>query len=143
MLWKDACLRKLSQENLFHDSAHQTRFRELIDCYYDYPFFSPNLSKCMYLSAWDEEHFADLLQILNQMTLGREKNTNDMKENGIDMADRLEAGERFMYELSVAFLEGTPVKDRPIPELNEHYQNLIAHSLRASDVIDSIVFNKK
>lgn len=73
MAWQEKCIKALSDQNLFKDSWHKTRFKELMDCYSNYPFFTRGLCKCMYLSAWDEEHFCIMLENLAEMTLGKEK----------------------------------------------------------------------
>lgn len=49
---KDACLFALDKAKLFESSGHRTRFKELMDCYSQFPFFTKGLCKCMYLSAW-------------------------------------------------------------------------------------------
>ena len=47
---KDACLFALDRAKLFENSGHRTRFKELMDCYNHFPFFTNGLCKCMYLS---------------------------------------------------------------------------------------------
>ena len=64
MNWKTSCYLALEEEKLFETYGHRNRFMELLDCFDDQPFFSPGLCKCMYLSAWDEEHFAIMLETL-------------------------------------------------------------------------------
>ena len=71
MKWKDKCFDALDEAGMFENSGHRTRFKELTDCYCNYPFFTRGLCKCMYLSAWDEEHFCILLGTLADMTAGR------------------------------------------------------------------------
>lgn len=72
MSWSDKCIAALAEKKLFENSGHRTRFKELLDCYADYPFFNRGLCKCMYLSAWDEEHFCIMLETLMSMSLGQE-----------------------------------------------------------------------
>ena len=108
MGWKDQCVAALDEEKLFENSEHRTRFLELMDCYGGYPFFTKGLCKCMYLSAWDEEHFAILLETLMRMSLGREQNTEDMEANGEALAREEDGDEQKMYLLSCEFLEGKP-----------------------------------
>ena len=81
MKWKDECFTALDKENMFEDSGHRTRFKELMDCYSSYPFFNKGLCKCMYLSAWDEAHFCILLETLMDLSLGKEKNTEEMRNS--------------------------------------------------------------
>lgn len=68
---KDACLFALDKAKLFESSDHRTRFKELMDCYSQFPFFTKGLCKCMYLSAWDEPHFFILLEVLTDLSLGK------------------------------------------------------------------------
>ena len=103
-------LEALNREGLFESPGHRTRFKELMDCYGDYPFFSKGLCKCMYLSAWDEEHFAIILQILSDLAIGRERNTQEMRIQGDALArDASEQtgrdGDYYVYQLSNAFLD--------------------------------------
>ena len=69
MSWKSTCTLALQKAGLFQDSHHLSRFKELVDCYRSYPFFTKGLCKCMYLSAWDEEHFCIMLETLAELTL--------------------------------------------------------------------------
>ena len=42
---KDACLFALDKAKLFESSGHRTRFKELMDCYSQFPFFTKGLCK--------------------------------------------------------------------------------------------------
>ncbi len=55
MNWYERCINELDRYNLFDNTAQRERFRDLISCYYEAPFFSKGLAKCMYLACWDEE----------------------------------------------------------------------------------------
>lgn len=105
MAWQEKCIKALSDQNLFKDSWHKTRFKELMDCYSNYPFFTRGLCKCMYLSAWDEEHFCIMLENLAEMTLGKEKNTNEMQNRGDILAHEQTDSQYYVYLLSCAFLK--------------------------------------
>ena len=48
MNWKEQWIVALDKEYLFENSSHRTRFKELLDCFADYPFFTKGLCKCMY-----------------------------------------------------------------------------------------------
>ena len=82
MRWSDKCMLELTHHNLFENDEHRSRFRDLLECYSEAPFFTKGLCKCMYLSAWDNEHFAVMLDILNAMTINRQNNLDDMKDQG-------------------------------------------------------------
>lgn len=43
MKWKDKCFDALDEAGMFENSGHRTRFKELTDCYCNYPFFTRGL----------------------------------------------------------------------------------------------------
>ena len=45
MNWKEQWIVALDKEYLFENSSHRTRFKELLDCFADYPFFTKGLCK--------------------------------------------------------------------------------------------------
>lgn len=128
----------LEEANLFENSEHMTRFKELMDCYSDYPFFTKGLCKCMYLSAWDEEHFAIMLQTLNDMALGKEQNTDDMRFQGELLAEEHVDGEYYMYHLSCALLDGRTFLPQEYQNVNDHYRYIITKGLKAAEVIEQV-----
>lgn len=143
MGWNEQCISALGAAGMFENSEHMTRFKELLDCYSGYPFFTKGLCKCMYLSAWDDEHFAVMLETLNDMALGRERDTVDMRIQGDLMADinmdEHAVGEARMYQLSSAFLENKPfVPAKADENLSEHYRYLIRRALEAAKIIDGV-----
>ena len=124
MGWKDQCVAALDEEKLF-------------DCYGGYPFFTKGLCKCMYLSAWDEEHFAILLETLMRMSLGREQNTEDMEANGEALAREEDGDEQKMYLLSCEFLEGKPCSiDLDTVSANTAY--VMKQALKAAEIIEKL-----
>ncbi len=138
MNWKDRCFLSLDEEKLFESSGHRTRFFELLDCYGDYPFFTKGLCKCMYLSAWDEEHFAIMLETLTAMSLGRETDTGDMRIQGETLAEVQPDAEYYVYQLSNAFLDH---KDFTLPAgaaIEPAQRHIIDQALKASKIIDTI-----
>lgn len=137
MGWKDQCVAALDEEKLFENSEYRTRFLELMDCYGGYPFFTKGLCKCMYLSAWDEEHFAILLETLMRMSLGREQNTEDMEANGEALAREEDGDEQKMYLLSCEFLEGKPCSiDLDTVSANTAY--VMKQALKAAEIIEKL-----
>ena len=137
MGWKDQCVAALDEEKLFENSEHRTRVLELMDCYGGYPFFTKGLCKCMYLSAWDEEHFAILLETLMRMSLGREQNTEDMEANGEALAREEDGDEQKMYLLSCEFLEGKPCSiDLDTVSANTAY--VMKQALKAAEIIEKL-----
>lgn len=96
----------LEEKGLFVSSGHKTRFKELVDCYGSYPFFTKGLCKCMYLSAWDEEHFAMILQVLSDLAIGRERNTEEMRLQGEALAGQQRAGIFMCFSFPTRFWTG-------------------------------------
>ena len=138
MTWKEQWIVALDKENLFENSGHRTRFKELLDCYADYPFFTKGLCKCMYLSAWDEEHFCIMLAMLTEMSLEQEKNTDEMRTQGdVLMAEQPEE-ESYIYQLSNAFLDNTPFQLDDPQKVHPDILYIIQKALRVSDIIDQL-----
>ena len=131
-------LSALDEKGLFVSSGHKTRFKELVDCYGAYPFFTKGLFKCMYLSAWDEEHFAMLLEILSDLAIGRERDTQEMRLQGDVLAGQQKGGEYYVFQLSNAFLDGEQFVLKGDEDISEQIRYIIRQALKAEQVIDSI-----
>lgn len=138
MNWKDRCFLAIDEEKLFESPGHRTRFFELLDCYSEFPFFTKGLCKCMYLSAWDEEHFAIMLETLTSMGLGRETDTEDMRLQGDTLAEAQPDAEYYVYQLSNAFLDDQPFALPPDAELEPEKRHIIRQALKAAEIIDHI-----
>lgn len=128
----------LEQAQMFENSEHLTRFKELLDYYAGYPFFTKGLCKCMYLSAWDEEHFAIMLQTLNDLALGREQSTDDMRFQGELLAEEHVDGEYYMYHLSCAFLDGRQFLPSEYRHVTPEYRYIIERGLKAAEIIEQV-----
>ncbi len=128
----------LDNENMFEDSGHRTRFKELLDCYADFPFFTKGLCKCMYLSAWDEEHFCIMLEILTDMSLGGDATTHEMRIKGDALAEEQLDAEYYVYQLSNAFLDGTSYQLPEHTNLPSDIRHIISRALQAAALIDAI-----
>ena len=138
MKWKDKCFDALDEAGMFENSGHRTRFKELTDCYCNYPFFTRGLCKCMYLSAWDEEHFCILLGTLADMTAGREQDTDEMRSKGECIAEEQGSDEYYAYELSVSFLDGRHFHLDDSVELSPEMRHIISRALKAAEIIDQV-----
>lgn len=142
MFWKDEIFWLLRKQNLFQDSAHRTRFKELLDCYFQASFFTVGLCKCMYLSCWDDEHFIIMLDMLNQLSLKDNMNLDDMHETGELMAEEAEDHySNYVMQLSCAFLMDQPFHTDKLPEdLDPEGRYIIQEALKAAAVIDSVPY---
>ncbi|MGI6008430.1 MAG: hypothetical protein ACOX8E_13170 [Ruminococcus sp.] len=140
MKWKDKCFTALDAENMFENSGHRTRFKELMDCYSSYPFFNKGLCKCMYLSAWDEEHFCIMLETLSEMSLGKEKTTQEMRSKGDLFAEEQTNDEAYVYELSNSFLDNKPfhLKPEEASNISSEIRYIVSRALTAGEIIDSL-----
>ena len=128
----------LDQSGLFEDSGHRTRFKELMDCYGHYPFSTKGLCKCMYLSAWDEEHFATILEVLSDLAIGKERDTEEMRIQGEALAKKHMGGEYYVYQLSNAFLDGELFMLTDNVKLSPEFRYIIRQALKAELVIDKV-----
>lgn len=131
------CIRELGKKDLFITSEHRQLFSDLINCYSEYPFFHRGLCKCMYLSSWDMEHYVIMLDILNDMSIGRSSDTSEMSDNGISLEEEAQGYDRYIIQMSGAFLMNQPyeIPDEDIPEEGLRIMKM---GLAAADVIDEI-----
>lgn len=144
MKWSEKCMTEMIQRNLFEDEDHQTRFRDLLDCYCDAPFFSKGLCKCMYLSAWDQIHFAQMLDILNEMII-EHSGLSMMKDNGIALEREAEgegdAAAAAIIEASFDFLNDIPYDHSRLDTLEEQEPEaayIIKRALLAGQCIEDL-----
>lgn len=139
MSWNENCLNALTRAGLFESSGHKTRFNELLECFSGKPFFTKGLCKCMYLSAWDEEHFAILLEMLSFMSIGKEKDTREMSVVGDSLAEEQADDESYIYRLSISYLENTPFRLDENVHLSERTAYVISQAQQAAAIIDETV----
>lgn len=138
MDWKEKCFAALDAGKVFENSAHRTRFRELVDCYCGYPFFNKGVCKCIYLSAWDEKHFAIMLETLSDMSLGRDRDTREMSIKGDALAEEQTDSEYYVYLLSLSFINGTPYRIDASADISPEVRYIIRRALQVSDIIDQL-----
>ncbi|MBR0409853.1 MAG: hypothetical protein IJI25_02455 [Eubacterium sp.] len=131
------CVKELGKKDLFITSEHRQLFSDLLNCYSEYPFFHKGLCKCMYLSSWDIEHYMIMLDILNDMTIGKSQNTDEMSDNGITLESQATGYERYVMQMSGAFIRNEPyvIPDEPI---EEEGLRIMRMGLMAAEVIDEI-----
>lgn len=134
------CLNELNKHNIFENLDHYNRFSELFTCYSGYPFFTKGVAKCMYLSSWDMEHFIVILNILNDLTIGKSQDLEPMKDNGKVLELRAEGYEKYVMQLSTCFLNDEEFL-MPEEEIEEEGMHIITRALEAARIID-MVFKK-
>jgi hypothetical protein len=138
MEWKENCFLALDKAKMFEDSAHRTRFKELVDCFSPYPFFTKGLCKCIYLSAWDDTHFCVMLETLTDLTLGKEKDTQEMSVKGEAYAEEETGREAYFYQFSGALLNGTPIPPADHTALSPEVRYIVHRTLTAAEIIDNL-----
>ncbi len=138
MDWKENCFAVLDEERMFEDSAHRTRFKELMDCYSGFPFFNKGVCKCMYLAAWDDEHFAIMLETLSDMSLGKDRDTTEMSIKGDALAEEQDGSEYYVYRLSLSFLSGQPYRFGVSSDMTHEVRYIIRRALQAAAIIDKL-----
>lgn len=145
MKWSEKCMMEFTHRSLFEDDDHRARFKDLLDCYFDAPFFTKGLCKCMYLSAWDHAHFAVMLDILNEMVIEQDRSLQLMKDNGIVLEQTAEGGGDLataaIIQISNDFLNDAPydrslLKDLEVNEPEAAY--IIKRGLLAAQCIDDL-----
>lgn len=140
MKWMDQWYEALNAAKMFEDSWHGTRFKELLDCYGSYPFFTKGLCKCMYLSAWDEEHFCIMLETLSALALGKEPDTKEMRIKGDALMEEQTNAEAYVYQLSNSFLDNAPFHLPEDADIDPGTRYIIERALEAAKLIDQFSF---
>ena len=138
MNWNEKCLLELTHHNMFETTDHRNRFRDLLNCYYTAPFFTKGLCKCLYLSAWDDEHFMQMLDILNHLTIEGARDLRSMSDNGEVMASRLSGTEAEVYALSNSFITGSNYTQPDFTLMDSEGAHIIRQALLASMYIDDL-----
>ena len=143
MNWNDRCLMELTHHNLFETNEHRLRFRDLLSCYSSSTFFTKGLCKCMYLSSWDEEHFAVMLDVLNDMTLEGDKTLRTMKDQGEVMEKEYSKKEcsrkdAEIFRLSNSFLNDTPYQAPDFGIIDPEGAYIIRQAIKAGNYIDEL-----
>ncbi len=138
MQWNEKCILELTHHNLFESTEHRSRFRELLDCFWTAPFFTKGVCKCMYLGAWDDEHFLAILQILNDLTAEGAKDASHMAQDGEDLADEMTGFDREAYSLSTAFITNSYYRVPDFVLMDPEEAHIIKSTLMAAKYIDDL-----
>ncbi len=145
MKWSEKCMMELTHRNLFENDDHRARFRDLLDCYCEAPFFTKGLCKCMYLSAWNQRQFTQLLDVLNETIIEHDDGLNLMRDNGMVLEKTArEEGDSEMVailEISKDFLNETPYDRTHLHDLEVNDPEaayIIKRGLLAEQCIDDL-----
>ncbi len=145
MKWSEKCMMEFTHRKLFENDDHRARFRDLLDCYSNAPFFTKGLCKCMYLGAWDNTHFAQMLDILNETIIEHDDDLELMKDNGIVLENSAEgtgdAASASILALSNDFVNESPYDMAQLDSLEVEEPEaayIIKRALQAAQCIDDL-----
>ena len=138
MNWNEKCVLELTHHNLFDTTEHRQRFIELLGCYYSASFFTKGLCKCMFLACWDDEHFIEILTMLNDLTINASKNLKAMKDHGDVLIQMSDGVDNEIYRLSASFLSDTYYQLPDFSQMDPDTAHIIRQSLMASRLIDDL-----
>ncbi len=138
MRWDEKCLLELTHHNMFESTEHRNRFREILNCYYTAPFFTKGLCKCMYLGTWDDVHYADLMSIINLITIEGTRSLKTMADEGDAMSEQLTGADAEIYKLSTSFITNRPYTLPDLTMIDPEGAHIIRQGLLASKYIDDL-----
>ncbi|MGI6070219.1 MAG: hypothetical protein ACOYBE_07295 [Blautia sp.] len=140
MSWREYCVEGLDQQNCFVSAFHKSRFIEMFDRVKYQPFFTKGLCKCLFLSAWDQEHTNVMKNMLQELIQKKCQDVGYMLEQGKEFARHGHVNEKTMYELAEYFLTHpncTP-DESWLMSLSRGWVALGDSALQASEVIDKL-----
>lgn len=140
MSWREHCVEGLDRQRCFVSAFHKSRFIEMFDRFKYQPFFTKGLCKCMFLSAFDQEHTNVMTDMLQELTRRKSQDLSYMLEHGKEAASHGHVNERTMYELAEYFLthpDSTP-DESWLMSLSRGWVALGDGALQASEVIDKL-----
>lgn len=79
-----------------------------------------------------------ILEILSDLAIGRERDTQEMRLQGDVLAGQQKGGEYYVFQLSNAFLDGEQFVLKGDEDISEQIRYIIRQALKAEQVIDSI-----
>ncbi len=140
MAWKDKCLRSLMDANLFLSSAQLERFKETWKVLKKQPFCTKGLCKCLFMSAWDQEHYQFLKDTVDEMIARKDTDTSYMLEKGRVVLGNVALSERELFKLSIEFLEkeGQTPDERCLVKLAHHWVPITDNTLAVGRLLDSM-----
>jgi len=140
MKWLDKCESALIDSHIFLSHQHLSRFQEAFKLIKNQPFITKGLVKCLFLSAWDQEHFNIFMDVIYQLIHYNERNLDRMLEIGRGYAERSKASEKIFYTLAIEFLlhpDQTP-SESFILKMSTSWIGIADSTLEASYIIDKL-----
>lgn len=140
MKWLDKCESALIDSHIFLSHQHITRFQEAFKLINDQPFISKGLVKCLFLSAWDQEHFNVFMDTIHQLIQNNDTNLDRMIEIDQDHVHRTKASEKIFYAMAIEFLlypDQTPSESFML-KMSASWIGIADATLEASYIIDKL-----
>ncbi len=140
MAWKEKCFRSLMDAKLFLSTAHMERFKELWKVLKKQPFCTKGMCKCLFMAAWDQEHYQFLKDTVDEMIARKDTDTSYMLEKGRVVLDNVALSERELFKLSIHFLEeeGRTPDERFLLKLAHHWVPIADNTLEAGRLLDAL-----
>lgn len=138
MQWFEKCIMELTHHNVFGTTEHRLRFRDLISCYCDAPFFNKALCKSMFLASTDDAHFIEMLSDLNALVLDDETSLRLLADRCVLSAQHPYQASDELYHLAVSFMNNTPYEQPNYSLLDSDTAFIIRQALLAAQLIDEL-----
>jgi len=138
--WLDKCESALIDSRIFLSHQHITRFQDAFKLIKNQPFINKGLVKCLFLSAWDQEHFNVFMDVIHQLIQNNDTNLDGMIEIGQDYVQRSKASEKLFYAMAVEFLlhpDQTPSESLML-KMSASWIGIADSTLEASYIIDKL-----
>jgi len=140
MKWLDKCETALIDSHIFLSHQHITRFQDAFKLIKNQPFINKGLIKCLFLSAWDQEHFNVFMDVIHQLIQNNDTNLDRMIEIGQDYVQRSKASEKLFYAMALEFLlhpDQTPSESLML-KMSASWIGIADSTLEASYIIDKL-----
>ena len=139
MAWRDKCLRSVMDAKLFLSTAHLERFKECWKLLKKQPFCTKGICKCLFLAAWDQEHYQFFRDTIDEMIARKDTDTSYMLEKGRVVLGNVALSERELFKLSIDFLEkeGETPDEHLLLKLAHHWVPIADHTLEMGRLLDS------
>lgn len=140
MSWRLHCIEELDRYHCFSSAFQKSRFIEMYDKVKYQPFFTKGLCKCLFLSAWDQEHTTVMQNMLQELMDQKAHSLDYMIESGKAKSETNHTYESAMYQLATFFLThpGETPDESWLLRLSRHWIPLGDSVLQASEIIDRL-----
>ncbi|MDO4475692.1 MAG: hypothetical protein Q4B59_02785 [Lachnospiraceae bacterium] len=138
MQWFEKCVMELTHHNVFNSAEQRLRFRDLVSCYSTAPFFNKALAKCMFIACKDDEHFIEMLDDLNVMTIDGEKSLRLLSDRCTESVKNTDSQSEPLYELAISYMNDESYTLPDLTMLDADLSQFIRQALKAAGIIDEL-----